>query len=294
MYATRFVLCSTTLALVATTLAPGTAWAAPPAPGPLAIRQVRGAIHEVTGGAIANTGLFIGPTEVLAIDAKMSPEATRDLVARLKKLTPNPVTLVALTHSDHDHVDGLPGYPGGVRVIAHRNARRDLEQAFTDAARRAYLPSLTFTEEMDLHFGPTTVRLLHFGPAHTNGDVVVYFPKEKVAFIGDLLFIGRDPLIHRKKGGSSTGLVTNLKAILKLDADTFVHGHGPAAGRAAIEDLVRRIEETRAKVLGLVAKRRSLAEIKRALAIEDHPVPPGGVRWPSLVEIIYAEATEKK
>jgi glyoxylase-like metal-dependent hydrolase (beta-lactamase superfamily II) len=277
------------------TPATGAAPALTPNAPPLAVRKIRGGIYEVTGGAINNTGFYVGAREVLCIDAKMTPEATREMVAEIKKLTPNPITFVALTHSDTDHVGGLTGYPQSVRVIAQANARRDLDQAFTDAAQRAYLPTLAFTDELDLHAGDATVRLLYFGPAHTNGDVVVYFPAEKLAFVGDLVFLGRDPLIHReKKGGTSVGLVKVLRSILQLDADTFLNGHAQAATRADVQALIAKIEDTQAKVKALVAKHKTVAEVKVALKAEDQPVPPGGHRWPSLVEVVYAELTEKK
>ena len=282
------------LALLLTIIAAGAAAAPPPAPAPLAVRQVRGGVHEVTGGAINNTGFFIGEKEVLVVDAKMTVAATREMVARIKKLTPKPVSFVVLTHSDGDHVGGLAGYPATARVIAHEHARRDLEQATKDPLPRAVWPQLTFTDAMTLHLGATTVRLLHFGPAHTDGDVVVFFPAEKVAFIGDLFFLGRDPLIHRHKHGSSTGLVKTLKALLRLDADLYLNGHARPATHADIEALIRRIEETQGKVKKLVAQKRSLAEVKNALGGEEPPVPPGGHRWPSLVETVYLELTEKK
>jgi cyclase len=270
------------------------ALAGPPQAPPMEVRQVRGPIYEVTGGAINNTSFYVGAREVLVVDAKMTHEATREMVARIRKITPKPITFVALTHSDRDHVDGLPGLPSAVRVIAHANARRDLDAAFKDAARRAYLPSLTFTQELGLHLAGATVRLLYLGPAHTSGDVVLLFPAEKVACVGDLVFLGRDPLIHREtKGGSSVGLVKALRAILQLDADTFLNGHGRPATRADLTALIAKIEGTRARVKALVAKKKTLAEVKRALKDEDKPVPPGGHKWPSLVDVIYAELTAK-
>ena len=54
-------------------------------------------------------------------------------------------------------------------------------------------------------------RLANFGPAHTSGDSIVFFPKERAAFVGDLVFLGRDPLVHRQKGGTSFGLARNLE-----------------------------------------------------------------------------------
>ncbi len=270
------------LALVA-----ATAVAAPP---PIVVRQVRGGIYEATGGAVDNTGFFIGEHEVLVVDAKMTVEATRAVVAHIRKLTPKPVGFVVLTHSDLDHVGGLAGYPLSARLISHENARRDLETATRDPLPRVHLPQLTFSERMTLHLAGTTVRLLHLGPAHTDGDVVVFFPKERVAFVGDLVFLGRDPLIHRHKRGSSTGLVKALKALLKLDADTFLSGHDRPATKADLEGLARRIEATQVKVKKLVEQKRSLAEVKKALGVAEQP----GQRWPSLVETIYLELTEKR
>jgi glyoxylase-like metal-dependent hydrolase (beta-lactamase superfamily II) len=278
------------LALLLSALAT-TASATTPIP-PLAVRQVRGGIHEVTGGTVNNTGFFVGEHEVVVIDAKMTEAATREVVAQIKKLTPKPITFVALTHSDRDHVGGLAGYPFSARIISHENARRDLEQA--KEFPRAQRPQLTFTGEMDLHLAGARVRLLHFGPAHTDGDVVVYFPAAKVAFVGDILNSGSAPAIHRHKRGSATGLVKVLKAVLRLDADTFVRGHGPAASRTDIEARIREIEATQGKVKALVAQKRSLAAVKQALRVVDAPVPKGGHRWPSLVETVYRELTEKQ
>jgi glyoxylase-like metal-dependent hydrolase (beta-lactamase superfamily II) len=282
------------LALLLTTVAATAAAAPPPPPAPLAVRPIRGGIHEVTGGAINNTGFFIGEHEVLVIDAKMTVEATRAVVAEIKKLTPKPITFALLTHSDRDHVGGLAGYPFSARIVAHEHARRDLEAEKKAPLPRAYLPQLTFNGDLSLHLAGATVHLIHPGPAHTDGDVVVFFPKEKVAFVGDLVFLGRDPLIHRHKHGSSTGLVRALKALLRLDADLFLNGHGRPATHADLEALIRRLEETQGKVKKLVAQRKSLAEVKKALGEVDAPVPPGGHRWPSLVETIYAELTGKK
>jgi len=71
------------------------------------------------------------------------------------------------------------------------------------------------------------LRLLHFGPAHTGGDLMVYLPDQKIAFAGDLLPApNRFPLIHREKHGASDGWIANVKALVCLHATTYVPGHG--------------------------------------------------------------------
>jgi cyclase len=112
-----------------------------------------------------------------------------------------------------------------------------------------------------------------------------------VAFIGDLAFIGRDPLIHRDKGGTSLGLVRALTSLLALDADLYVPGHNPPLTKPDIDQLGRSIADKRAKVADLVAQGKSLDEIKAAFGIGPETAPPGARRWPSLVEVIYQELT---
>lgn len=261
---------------------------------PLTVQQVKGNIYEVKGGSGANTGFFIGEKEVLVIDAKMSIESMKQTIEEIKKLTPNPITYAVLTHSDGDHVNGLIALPETVKIIAHSQARKDLDEAFKEPVQRAYLPQLTFSEKLNFYSGKKVINFIHFGPAHTSGDVVVYFPEEKVAFLGDLLFIGRDPLVHRHKNGNSFGLVKNLKGVLELEADTFIHGHGDIASRSDVEGLIKSLEEKQEKIKSLIKDGKSLDEIKKIFNVEDRPTQPGAGRFISLVETIYLELTEKK
>lgn len=256
--------------------------------------QVKGSIYEVKGGRGANAGFFIGEKEVLVIDAKMDMESAKLMIAEINKLTSNPIKFVVLTHSDGDHVNGLVGFPKGINIVAHHQTRNHMDEAFKDPEQKFYLPNQTFSKKLKLYLGDKIIKLYHFNPAHTNGDVFVYFPDEKVAFLGDLLFLERDPLIHRHKNGSSFGLVKTLKAVLKLNADTFVHGHGDIASRSDVEGVVNSLEEKQTKISALIEEGKSLEEIKKIFNVEDRPDRPERRRWLSLVEVIYLELTEKK
>jgi glyoxylase-like metal-dependent hydrolase (beta-lactamase superfamily II) len=267
-----------------------------PQPVPLSAEPLRGGVYWVKGGSGANAGFIIGKKEVIVIDAKMTEESSRAMLAEIQKLTPNPVKYVVLTHSDGDHVNGLAGFPPGLTIVAHENTKKDMEEAFKDPKMSAllpYLPNETFAGDRPLNIDGVRMKLLYFGPAHTSGDLVVYLPDQKIAFIGDLAFLGRDPLIHRQKGGTSFGLAQTLKKLLALDADTFISGHNDPLTKADIQGLLTAIEEKQAKVKVLIEQGKSLDEIKSAFGIADTS-GPGGRRWPSLVETIYLDLTEKK
>jgi glyoxylase-like metal-dependent hydrolase (beta-lactamase superfamily II) len=268
--------------------------AAQPQPTPLSVAQIKDGVYWVKGGSGANTGFIIGRKEVIVIDAKMTEASAQDMLAEIRKLTPNPVKYVVLTHSDGDHVNGLSAFPKGVTVVAHANSRKDMETAFKDpkfSALLPYLPSETLTAGLSLYIDGARVNLLHFGPAHTSGDLVVFLPDQKIAFVGDLVFLGRDPLVHREKGGNSFGLAETLKKILALDADTFVSGHNDPLAKAEIQGLLASIQEKQAKVKALVQQGKSLDEVKAALGVVDAP-GPGGRRWPSFVEVVYLDLTQ--
>ncbi len=264
-----------------------------PEPPPLALTQIRGNIYEATGGAGANCGLFWTEKAAFLIDAKMTEETAKKMLEEAAKLSPVPLTTVLLTHSDGDHVNGLTGLPAGLYIVSQENTRKHMAAAFQDPRQRAYLPNMTFTQNMTIFTGGKRLELLYFGPAHTDGDAVIYFPEDKVAFVGDLLFLGRDPLIHRQKNGSVAGLAKTLKALLALDADLYIPGHGDPVDKAGVEKGLAYVQERLDKVKALIAEKKTLEEVKKAFDIVDSAAP-GGRRWPSLVEVIYLEFTEKK
>jgi glyoxylase-like metal-dependent hydrolase (beta-lactamase superfamily II) len=116
---------------------------------------------------------------------------------------------------------------------------------------------------MDIHLGSKKVELWYFGVGHTTGDIVVYFPEEKTAFLGDQMFLTRPQLIHSYKGGNSFEHVKNLTRMLEtLDAERFCSGHSDMADRKAVENHIDQMKKRQAKVTTLVETGKSLEEIK--------------------------------
>jgi cyclase len=252
-------------------------------------------IYIVKGG-VANTGFVVGEKEVAAIDAEMTADSAQKMIDEIKKVTSKPLTKLILTHSDGDHVNGLAGFPKGLEILSSTQAKNEMTEAFkapNAQALQAFLPTRTFADKMDFDIAPERIQLLHFGAAHTSGDAVVFFPDRKLAFVGDLVFIGRDPLIHRQKGGTSTGLIKTLKALLDLNADRYVPGHGAIAVKSDIEAEMKSLQEKQDKVRSLIKEGKSLEEIKAAFGIPTAPAKPGGFSFPSIVEVMYLELSGK-
>jgi len=264
----------------------------------MTVQNIKGNIYLVKGGSGANCGFFVGTDEVIVIDAKMTAESANQMIAQIEKFTSKPITRLVLTHSDGDHVNGLGGFPKGLKIYAHDRTRKDMEDAFKkDATLQpllASLPNQTFTDELDLEIGSEVVKLIYYGPAHTSGDVVVYFPLEKVSFVGDLVFIGRDPLIHRHKGGTSFGLVDTLRALVTLDADLYLPGHVDTVNKDDIQTLMKSIEDKQANIRTMIQEGKTLQEIKNTFGVQDRPASTNNPGFLSLVEVIYLDLAEKK
>ena len=144
----------------------------------------------------------------------------------------------------------------GAQIVAHENVKRRLAAAGNSGAAIG-LPTKTYDDHLSLTLGGVSVRLMHFGSAHTDGDSVVYFPDLKVVAIGHLFASPPDP--DFSSGGSLVGWGRVLGEILKLDFDVVVPARGPTVTRA---DLVA----YRAKIDALVSRARGI--VKRGIPRE--------------------------
>jgi len=133
---------------------------------------------------------------------------------------------------------------------------------------------------MDLYLGSRKVELWYFGVGHTTGDIVVYFPEEKAAFVGDQLFLTRPQLIHSYKGGNSLEHVKTLAKMLRtIDAEKFYSGHSEVTDRKGVENHIEHVKKYQEKVKTLLEKGKSLEEIKSEFAENEA----------RLIEAMYSE-----
>ena len=255
---------------------------------PVRLEKLSDRVYQILGGRGANGGLYVGDNGVLVIDAKMTQESVEETLAAIKKITDKPLKYLINTHSDGDHVNGNKFFPQEVIIIAHENCRREFFHPRRDGQPSEwlkpelapYLPQLTFRHKMDIYLGSKKVELWYFGVGHTTGDIVVYFPEEKIAFIGDQIFIGRPQLIHAYKGGNSFAHVQTLsKMLATLDAELFCSGHAAPVDRQAIKNHIQAMKKFQQKVAALIKKGLPLEEIKKQFAENEG----------RLVEVVFQE-----
>lgn len=278
-------------------VSPALAQAHGPTPA-LVAHPLAGGVYWVQGDG-ANTGFVVGKDGVVVIDAQRSPDLARAQLAQIASVTAKPVNAVIVTHGDPDHVGGLLAYPESSTIISHENIRAQILATarapegsspaipIYKAIAAQRLPNRTIGETENVTLGGVAITLLHIAPAHSAGDIVVFLPRQKVVFVGDLLTTGEAayPIIH--VGGSSEGWMRTMQAVLALKADTFVSGHGGLLTRQQITTLVRQVGERRGAIKAMVNQGKSLAEVTAAL--------PEGKTSPMFLgftETTYFELTE--
>ncbi|HUU18748.1 MAG TPA: MBL fold metallo-hydrolase [Sedimentisphaerales bacterium] len=238
---------------------------------PVQFKKISDRLFEISGGRGAGGGAYIGDNGVLVIDTKMDKKSVDSVIDGIKRITDKPIKFLVNTHSDGDHVTGNRYFPASVSFVAHQNCRKEFFHPGRDGAPSEwnqpelapFVPSITFRDKMDIYLGSKKVELWYFGVGHTTGDIVVYFPEEKTAFIGDQIFLTRPQLIHSYKGGNSFEHVETLTKMLQtIDAEIFCSAHSEMTDREGVRNHIDQMKKRQEKIKALIRERKSIEEIK--------------------------------
>ena len=117
---------------------------------------------------------------------------------------------------------------GGERRAQLTDDLRQAEAYLAEVkALKPALPTMAFDRTMKLYRRDREIHLLYLGRAHTEGDVFVYLPKEKVVITGDAV-IGWTPFMG---DGYPEDWAITLDRLAELDFTHMIMGHGEVAGR---------------------------------------------------------------
>ena len=87
------------------------------------------------------------------------------------------------------------------------------------------VPTIVVRGEIEFHGSTRTVRLIPVDRAHTDGDLVLVCPDDRVVFLGDLGFFQDSPPFIAPEG-SAVGWSEKLRELEALDLAMYVPGHG--------------------------------------------------------------------
>ena len=192
---------------------------------------------------ISNAGFVVTDEGVVVVDALGSPALAQELLAEIKRVTPQPVRYVIVTHYHADHIYGLQTFKAaGATVLAHAKGREYLNSETArqrlEASRVELAPWISASTHLleadrwldqphtDLKVGSYDFQISYVGPAHTPEDLVVFVPQLGVLFSGDLFFQGRIPFVGQ---ADSRLWIASLTRLMTYQPKLVIPGHGPAS-----------------------------------------------------------------
>ena len=226
----------------------------------------------------SNAGLIVDGEASLLVDTLFDAPLTRDMLKVMQDATgisPDKIGTVVNTHANGDHTHGN-GLCTHAEIIASEASAKEMEAFgpdrllqmmqmapelgdtgkyfveifgpfdFADVAER--LPTKTFSGELNVKVGDKTIELKEVGPAHTQGDVLVFVEKDSTVFTGDILFIDGTPIMW---AGPVGNWIKACDLIIDRKPEVIVPGHGPitdVAGVSRVKDYLSYIDtEARAR-----------------------------------------------
>jgi glyoxylase-like metal-dependent hydrolase (beta-lactamase superfamily II) len=232
---------------------------------------------------VPNIGIIIGDDGIMVVDTGMGPANADTVLAEVRKLSDKPIHYLAITHYHPEHGMGAQAFPEETRIIVPMAQKQELLdhgletfeffKSFSPEIAKLLepvelvTPHMAFERFSEVDLGGKQVQLLHFGGAHTGGDMLVFLPEQKILFGGDLVLNRFFPIFF-DKDASPLGWIEYLEQISVLDPAIIVPGHGEVAGIELVDQLHTY----------LVALKTRVAKMKAA-----------GVSQKKIVEIVAPE-----
>ena len=271
------------------------------------VTKVSGNIYmlEGVGGNIAAS---VGEDGIVIVDDQFAPLAEK-IQAALKGITDKPVRFIINTHYHGDHTGGNePFSNSGSTIIAQDNVRKRLESGGSagnggsvkmdyPAAPKAALPIITFANDVTVHLNGEDIRALHFPSGHTDGDSIIFFPKNNVVHMGDDFVRYGFPFIDVASGGSVQGMIEAMEKVMALLPPDVkvIPGHGAISNLDDVRAFVKMLKETSAVVQKAIDRRQTLAQMKQAKILAPWEKFSGSfINTDAFIETLYNSLTGQK
>lgn len=242
--------------------APGQGGFGPPE---LTTVEVRDDLYLIRNNMSGNVTVLVADEGVVLIDDKFATDHD-GIMTKLREITDKPVLYVINTHLHQDHTGGNAAMQAlRAQVIASENARRIMAETGADG-----LPNITLDEHLRLYHGKWTLDLYYLGRGHTDGDIVIHLPNERLVVMGDL-FATWNPyahLIHYAAGGSARDWSRTLERALVLDFDTVIPGHSGITDRAILEGYLAETRRLQDMVREMNRAKRPRDDVRAMLETE--------------------------
>jgi glyoxylase-like metal-dependent hydrolase (beta-lactamase superfamily II) len=177
------------------------------------------------------------------------PTGGQQYVDEIKKVTDKPIKYLIYSHHHYDHIAGGKAFKdAGARVIAHKRATERLK-VLKDP--HTVIPDESIGDKKVIKLGGTTLELNYLGLNHSDSNLVMRLPKEKIVFIVDTIPVGSFP----GRGFIDIyPLETEdfIKKVIAMDWERMIPGHpGPGdrlGTKKDAQDVLTLMQEASAEI----------------------------------------------
>ena len=222
---------------------------------------------------LCNGGIVSGRAGVVLVEGYASGAGARWMAEQATRLTGRAPTHVVLTHYHSDHTGGLAGVGGGDVQTLMTAVTRDLTRDRNQGAPIELLADAVVLDgrrPWEIELGDRSIIVVP-RRGHTDSDITIEIPDERIVFCGDLVWNGMFP---NYVDAIPSRLSRETRILRAGDAETYVPGHGPLADAAALDaylGLLDHVEEAARRALeqGMTAEEAGAA----------YRLPPGLESW---------------
>jgi glyoxylase-like metal-dependent hydrolase (beta-lactamase superfamily II) len=215
------------------------------------------ALAKPGGRSSTNAFFFVSGNQVIAGGAHMTREAIDDLWSAIDATVHKPVRYFVLTHHHpgFSYID--TAFPADVTLVLSGETWKALDKD----VRKLSTPLLLFSDGLTFRSAqaPSLV-LSSIGAAHTDGDTIVIIPEEKLAYVGDLLYVKS---VGYMGDGHMRAWLQSLDFLSELELKQIIPGYGPPVGREEVIEFRLYFRDFLSEVLTRIEAKESAASIKK-------------------------------
>ena len=221
-------------------------------------------IYLIRNQFAGNITVLVGEEGVVLVDTKGAMDHD-GVVAFVRSITDAPIKYVIDTHMHPDHVGGNPPLQGiGATIVASANARRIMAERGQPG-----LPNVTLEDNMRIWLDDIPIDLRYFGRGHTDGDIVIHLPEQRVVITGDMFALWPyEAVIDYSAGGSLRDWTRTLDGAMGLDFVTVIPGHSGVTDRATMSGYRDHLAQMQDMVREMNSQQRTREEIQAVMQSE--------------------------
>ncbi len=222
-----------------------------------------------------NLTFIVTDNGVVLVNAGENYLLAKAMHAAIQQVTDQPVKYVILENGQgHAALGSAYWKEQGAHIIAHADAAHELASRGENILQRIrrnirekalgtrlVMPDETFqTNRKKLIVGGVHIELLHLGPAHSPGDIMVWLPRQKLMITGDMAFHER--LLPIFEHTDTAAWLETWKAFAAFDAEIIIPGHGGPTDMATVTQYTRDyLMDMRAQIAELIEDGGALTDI---------------------------------